>query len=530
MAVLTDADYTSLFNRLGEVARWFFLLEIRQTSTNASLRSRHYMREEFEDAFTNYQEQLVNFQSDVDALIRASTTFKNRLKIYTERVFYDLGIVLGVTTPSNVVNVAVRLIEIMNEDWEGEGSSSALAEHHTICKRTIIVDTDDISSGKIILPHDDNVGDGSLVYSLAQVTGETPTEIAEEDVINCDCTATTVAGGETFTLSGRVKKQFADFGERGAGAGPTLSAALNNGLLTNGDLETWSGVTPALGTWGVDDGTFGTEMEQESTIIHRDDFSLESNEGTADWQISQVVSLDSNTKYLVGLWVRDAAGNATGTLHIEIQDTDDIVEISVDEDAATMDIDLADLTAAWALKYFVFDTPGAVRSNWKFCLRMDTHAVEAVYIDTVQLIKMSSHNQAYWGILAGGSDFELNDKFGYGGDKVGITMEIPYIGVARTADADCTAAQITFDTADHTAEFPVGSYVQHPTHETYHIVTAVALNGGNTEVDVAPTAVSTFASLSVRAQRRGYIQAFLGRCFGIQLPSADDPTYLDATF
>jgi hypothetical protein len=207
----------------------------------------------------------------------------------------------------------------------------------------------------------------------------------------------------------------------------------------------------------------------------------------------------------------------------------------VDEDGdqigtESLTIDLETISdTAFELRYFMFTLPAQLPEEVHLSIQSSNAGVADWYLDSVLLIPVVRFNGIDFAVFGGATSPNEDDKFIF-------SIIYEYVGAeARTAAVGSTATSIIFTGADYTLEFPVGSYVYHPTGQTWHQITASSFSTDTTvTVAIATGSVGiSFAGEDVIAQKRGFLQEFLGRlpisAFDeeLTLPSSADPDYDD---
>jgi len=483
-------NYTNLFNRLRVLTSAFFDLEYHQQQTAEVRRPLPYLRDMVLAPFEaqDVPEQVGVFSGAVTSALAGLTGAKQALQSAFSSVWDS---VLGeLRVPSR--NTLFRSLNLAMAD-----------ESESLRKRHLEIPAANIEADGTLEAHENNVGDGVLVYTFAEK------EIAIEDQLQCICTSSigaryafNILGGPAVSATGPIA--------RGAGSSGSLSP-LYETAITNGTFETWSGDPVGADDWTLLSGVWATNAKK-STTHFAGAYALESIKDS-NWQAYQVVSLTPGDVYAFGCWIRKATG-ATGNVYIEVIDESNVQQVTEE-----LNIVLGDLAApdTWYFKFFTFVAPPNATATWRLSIRTASQAAASVFLDNLQFGEMSAFNNMYFALFSGSVAFSEGDRFA-------CTIQVTPAGDAYTVD---DGDQETIELSEHVDdEFPVGASIQNSTDKTWHrIVTSVWTD--KTTITVTPVAFTSWVGLSVQAFYHGRIQELIGRLFGEQLPSSDTPTRED---
>jgi len=315
-------------------------------------------------------------------------------------------------------------------------------DSETINARELIINASDVEETSIIVPHSDNVGSGRLAYTLLR-TGSDESEIANDEVLQCQCISSTTLKKENFQLSGAPIHSRESYLGQGSGLGPTLTALGNS--ITNGDFEDWT--SSAADNWTATVGAWDTEIIQEASVLYEGVYAAKTAYAEADWKITHAVpiTLLPDTIYIMVLAARKVT-NATGTLRFGISNGD-----AVDAFVAgcVKSIDVEDLSTSYALQFLIFKTPAAVGSTWTLGISSDTPGTADFYFDLAQFGVMTSFNNINFAIIAGETGFGLNDKFGFGSDNTGFKVDVEEPGIVQEFIGRCFKMQLPSATSNN---------------------------------------------------------------------------------
>lgn len=227
------------------------------------------------------------------------------------------------------------------------------------------------------------------------------------------CTGQT-EDSEMFDWIGELESRSPyDWKYGGAGEGPSVIVMNSGNKVSGGGFETFSSDVPS--GWTLDAGAATENVSQETTIVKRGSgcLKLVGNGNIASIQLSQTVSgLTKGRRYVLGCWVRSTAGFGRGTLTIQMEGTGYTAGVNgVEKERIQLTAaELAGLTT-WETRYFFFNTPMVIPSDFKVVIKLDGTPWGTVYVDGMALKEAVYHNGVCVGILNGGTRFQEGDRF-----------------------------------------------------------------------------------------------------------------------
>jgi len=423
-------NYSNLFGRLKVLIKYFNILEARQVSTGASNLPLPYIKNqilvpyETQDITSELQTMEADFANQVSNLETLKLAIIGWFEVALRGVAQELGEYS--ITP---VDILGALADAMTHDSQ------------TLNARELALHASDIATDGTIVPHTLNNGTGKLVYSFVR-PGLSISEIANAEVLQCICIASTTLKQEQFQLSGEQSHSRANHLGQGSGLGPALITLGES--ITNGDFEDWT--ADAADNWTATVGAWGTEILQDTDELEGT-YCVKTDQSEGDWKITPPVpiTLLPDTMYVMGLWAKKAAG-ATGTLRFGISNGD-AVDAFVSGCFKTVTI-LTDLTTSYTFQYLAFKTPAAVDSTWTLGISSDTPGTADVLFDLCQFGAMTLFNDMYFAACAGGTGFGVNDKFGFGSDNAGFEVVESLPGIIQEFIGRCFDTQLPSATGD----------------------------------------------------------------------------------
>jgi len=485
-------NYTNLFNRLRVLTSAFFDLEYHQQQTAEARRPLPYLRDMVLAPFEaqDVPVQASTFSASISTALSGLTGAKQALQMSFSSVWDS---VLGeLRVPSR--SILFRSLDLNMKD-----------ESESLRKRHLEIPVANIEADGTLEAHEDNAGDGVLVYTFAEK------EIAIEDQLQCICTSS-IGERYVFSISGGPAVSSTGSVVQGAGSSNALSP-LYETEITNGTFETWSGDPEGADDWTLLSGAWETNAKK-SDVSFAGTYALEITSTAAASQAYQIVSLTPGNVYAFGCWVRKATG-ATGNVYIEVIDESNVQQVTEE-----LNIVLGDLAApdTWYFKFFTFVAPPNATATWRLSIRTASQAAASVFLDNLQFGEMSAFNNMYFALFSGSVAFSEGDRFA-------CTIQVTPAGDAYTVD---DGDQETIELSEHVDdEFPVGASIQNSTDKTWHRITSSEWADDKTIIVVTPKAFTPWTGLSVQAFHHGRIQELIGRLFGEQLPSSDTPTRED---
>lgn len=195
-------------------------------------------------------------------------------------------------------------------------------------------------------------------------------------------------------------------------------------LLTNGDMETWSGGTPTInGNNWVTTGTAGTDFAQNASSPFRGSFDFKFLAGTgANTALAQTFNsaagtttqLKPLTSYAFNVWMKRDGVVTAGVITVDLVDGSDTVINDAQGVPNSFTQTCSALTTSYAGVNGVFRLPAVLPSTVKLRIRMSTALTGAnVLMDDVCLTPLTA---AYVGgpglaVFSGVTPFVLNDTW-----------------------------------------------------------------------------------------------------------------------
>jgi len=417
-------DYSTLFARLKVLIHYFNVLEERQTSTLYTNLPFPYIKNQILLPYESQDatRELQTLESDFLNTITLLNSLKLSILLWFEAALTSQNIALGVHS-----NLALTILLAL--------SAAMTRDSETINARELIVNASDVEATNIIVPWGSNTGSGRLAYTFLR-TGLSVSEIANDEVLQCQCINAATVKHEVFQLSGAPKNSRESYLGQGSGLGPAVAALGNS--ITNGDFEDWT--SSAADNWTATIGAWDTEIVQEASVLYEGVYAVKTAYAEGDWKITHPLptALLPDTTYIMAIAARKVTA-ATGTLRFGVSDGD-----AVDDFVAgcVSSIDVAALTTSYALQYLIFKTPAAVSITWTLGISSDTPGVADFYFDLAQFGAMTSFNNMNFAIVSGATGFGLGDKFGYGSDNVGFKIDESAPGIIQEFIGRCFNTQL----------------------------------------------------------------------------------------
>lgn len=382
-------DYTLLFTRLGRFVAETNLWLARQSSevlgsnvgADDILDEFAANRELADGVLGLYQSLQASMRSHVGGLTTQAT--KSLAALQSE---------LSAPSPSTAA-ILPLLIERMGD------------ESKTVLANTI--------SSPGVTPVSGITGTGGLSVSKMNADGVDDQTVASETLrVRCvrDRFTGTVAGQELFEIVGQPRQAKEEgYAPRGSG-GPTqtLGGAAAN-LLTNGAFSAFTSNVPD--GWTVVAGTAGTDILDNTTVLHADTHTLELKSGGASTITLKQVFGSSFTKrvYVGNVWARRSGGSWTGggSLKFTAKGTG-----FTDKDI--LSIDPASLTASFANSVLFFATPATLPSDFRIEVSWtgaNLNAGKSVYLSGSAVRLATMHGGSAYAIFRGATDFLAGDDF-----------------------------------------------------------------------------------------------------------------------
>lgn len=288
-------------------------------------------------------------------------------------------------------------------------------------------DIDSVTVSATPTPDGGNTGTGSLKVWVRNKDGNDFQNIRAETIdVECigDAQISGTAGQESFSVRGEASVQSFDptwpQGSGISGAMTVVSAANDAGsgigqnMLTNGDFETTSPANTFTG-WEAVTGAFGTRILEVATAMRGSKalrFLGNAAELTSIRQQIPNASLQTNTKYVLGIWVRhDGTPPAGGVLRISVQTSGGSILST-----SNVSVTLSGLSSSYALFVADFATGNILPATNYLVIELTTALTNgrSIYMDECVMLQPYQFGGAggpYMAIFAGGTDFLIEDIF-----------------------------------------------------------------------------------------------------------------------
>lgn len=418
-------NYTNLFNRLKVLIKYFNILEVRQTGITITDYPLLYIKNQILSPYETQDitSELPTLETDFGAAISSVEALKRATIVWFAAALAGIAGELGEYAVASPAAVLDALADAMARDNE------------TLNARELIVDASDVDTDLTIKPHASNAANtGRLVYTFVR-PGLSVSEIANAEVLQCQCISSTTEKEEVFQLSGEEKHSRESHLGQGSGLGPTVIALGES--IDNGDFEDWT--ANAADHWTAVLGAWNTEIVQDADK-YEGTYCVKTVYGEGNWKITHAVpvTLLPNTLYTMSLWVKKVAG-ATGTLRFGLSNG-----TAVDAFVANCvkSVSVVGLTETYALKFLAFKTPSAVSSAWTLGISSATPGGENFLFDLCQFGVMTAFNNMYFAVCSGSVGFGIADKFGFGSDNVGFEVAESQPGVIQKFIGRCFDTQL----------------------------------------------------------------------------------------
>lgn len=367
MAIDLDGG-TGLFDRLGRLGHVFNIVSKFFTSYDTD-----QLEKEVNDVILEYDGATSNaIRSCVDGIVEALQNFQ----LGPERFMSDLQ-AIAETTLVEMANADNTLSEKTVEAALIELIKQMRAGSETVDANEPTISTAAFGS---------NEGTAGVLASLTSPLGETRQCVFPEDIL---VTADSVsARGATLSVKGentRADSGISVFWPDGSGASASLTMIdpSADGVLTNGDFETWT-AGPTLGTWTAVTGT----VAQESTNKQFGSYAGKiTGDGSTLTQIRQDVSslVQSQTVYVASIALKLSSVPAAGVLTIDLFDgTAVIQDDSGNNQSYSITLTSGVSTSAFTTFVTSFRLPSPLPSTIYFRVRLSTALSNTVilYLDS----------------------------------------------------------------------------------------------------------------------------------------------------
>lgn len=301
-----------------------------------------------------------------------------------------------------------------------------------------------------------NLGTGVILVSTKRGDGLV-NENTIAEILRTVCTVDSYVGGatpgqETFGIAGApVTGGVWDYDyPTGSGTQSTFQVASadqssdeNTNLLTNSNFETWTtGPPPVLENWTLEVGTWGTDVEQNTTHQFRGTYCVQFEPTGVGVSLYQTfgnattgtgVTPAAEFSYAVNVWLRQLAGTVSnGNLTIALVDGNDTVTQDSQGNNNTFTIALTLISTTYTAHNTIFRLNNAPPSTLRLRVYLSTGlAGDSVLMDDLCFTPM---NPMYSGgpsvavftgstYFAGGDGWSIANTNDYGGASFCATFQ-----------------------------------------------------------------------------------------------------------
>jgi hypothetical protein len=331
------------------------------------------------------------------------------------------------------------IIGMVNAD--NPAAARSLADALAEVRRQMLAGTVTVQSatvGATATADSGNTGTGVAILTTKRGDGLTLELLIAENAL-LTVSADSYSGGQ---VAGREPLAFVGEGDGGlspshyqwpAGSGATQSvqavsadtdASTASNLLTNGDLEDWTGATPALDQFTLSGGTWGTDLARNSTTPFRGTYDLRFIAGTAatpsltqefgDATDGTAVEMAPLTSYIFNCWMKRAGVVSAGVLTVDLVDGSNTVINDEQGTANSFTKTLSTLGTTFGSVSGTFRLPANPPAVVKLRIRISTALAGAdVYMDDLCLAPVTTLYSGGPGLVvfSGATPFVTGDFF-----------------------------------------------------------------------------------------------------------------------
>lgn len=412
---VTLTGSNGLFTRLGKLFKVVERIQTLQTNGTTGLAA------EIEDVLDEYNSADMQY---ADALSNSTEHWqKSCANIYSAVTRVAKETIIGMVDDDTTLNQKT-LGKALDELLDQMGTSSDVKGNVFNVSGTVSGGTAFTGTGNGCIITSDTNGEGAKFQNL------------HEDVttVKCikDAQVTGTAGRETFVVmceKSETDVRHPDFpGGNGQNNSISVSdpaysqqSSQNRNSLNNSNFENFT-TTNTPDKWSIVVGAAGTEILEESTIVHRGSKCLEFNDGAGssltkieqsfDTSGQTTVKLRPETRYCVSFWTYRTSGVGSGVLKVSLKDGSNNILRS---GAAALSVTLgSDTVTTWTHHSFTFSTTAVLTASAKFVIELTTALGPAsqVYIDGVQCFRMAhltNSSSFHIAVIPGATDFIVDD-------------------------------------------------------------------------------------------------------------------------
>lgn len=422
-------DYANLFTTMGKIGKFVLAINTQQDAWDDKL-------EEIADA----QDDQIARDAISDLLTAASlksgregvAAIYDKLRAAGEAVLIAY---VKADQPSKATTVEAALEELRRQ---------MAADSESVKQATVSVTATALT----------NQGTGAIVTATKRGDGkEQELQVPETGFFTCTAdsqTGGTGEGQEVFTFAGE-----ADDGDEsredwptGSGASTTVTVIDptqdNDGgnVLTNSDMESWSGTPLALDKWSITTGTYGTDLVREGTTVYKGTYAAKLVGGATLTAWRQQFNSSANgtayallplRSYAINFFAKVDVVPAAGVLTVELIDGSAAV---INDDAGTANSTtyaITGWTTSFVSKTVVFRTPKLIPDTVYLRFRLST-AISAGTNAFIDHLAMGLTTELYAGgpsvaVFPGatkwvaGDGWKLTPANNYGGSTFRATFQ-----------------------------------------------------------------------------------------------------------
>lgn len=405
-------NYGTLFAQIGRNVFWSnSLLNYQNT---IFLEPTWGMLDDIQNAYNANRALVANFTQSVTGM---AAQMAGNISVLTQVVNNTLAsLQLDLNAPSTQPSVILPLLY-----------RQMVIDGQTVQKNVI--------AAPVVTPAAGNNGNGVLLCSTLNILGLTDERSLTQDVTLL-CTSSQWSGGtagaEQFSVNGwPALPSPNNYGIPGNGAGPTLTVADANNIITNGNFATFTTGVP--NSWTLSAGTAVTNCDQTTSIVHSGSSALKllGDGSTPTITLTQVLGttgrVRAQTVYGVSVWLRKG-GTVTGgsTLTVSLSGTGVPSQTLFAADPST-------LTTSYVQHDLFFSTTSitppqnyAVTINWTSANSAGASAV--VYVADCVLCNPVNYGGIFYALYRGSVDPAVGDSYSVATDVLSAGVFQTYFG------------------------------------------------------------------------------------------------------
>jgi hypothetical protein len=274
----------------------------------------------------------------------------------------------------------------------------------------------------VVTPDGSNVGDTKVVASVTDNDGLVMPYPYSENVavtVTADYLSGATAYREPASVVGQpaASDVLASTWPDGSGVNTSVTTAdaSQNGLLTDGDFESWTNTnTPT--NWPIAVGTAGTTILRSTTALGAGTYALSFvGDGSQLTGVYQSVSLTRQTVYAACVWVRKSGTVSAGVLRMALTDGSGTVVNDDAGNAISVSVPYTDLTTSYAPVTLFIRVPFVPPSTMRLSLSLTTAVTAAgvVLMDRACVVAATRlyNGGPYLALFSGGQKAVVGDNW-----------------------------------------------------------------------------------------------------------------------